>query len=178
MQPSTERAAAVALTDVNGTVLERLLSLALHDADPDEVAPPLGTAQGWNTERISWFRAYHHAAAAGLDGPAHQKTWAITADGELAGSVRLQRVPADGTGPDPAAAATLETGMWLGEGFRDRGIGLAALLLVKARAADAGAEYLLAETTAGNSAAQALLRAAGAELTTDGHRVTARFRLA
>lgn len=177
MQPSTERAAAVALTDVTEPVLERLLSLALHDADPDEVAPPLGSAQGWNTERISWFRAYHRAAAAGLDGPAHQKTWAITADGELAGSIRLQRVPDGGPGPSRAGADTLETGIWLGLGFRGRGIGLAALLLVKARAAEAGAGCLLAETTAGNSEAQALLRAAGAELTTDGQRVTARFRL-
>ncbi|MDQ0756541.1 GNAT family N-acetyltransferase [Arthrobacter sp. B3I4] len=185
MCQSTEPDPGVALVDVTEPVLEMLLSAALHDADADEVAPPLGTAGGWNTERISWFREYHLAAAAGLDGPAQQKTWAITAGGEIAGSIRLRRLPQAGPAPGQAGQAqvgtlgtgTLETGIWLGRSFRGRGIGVAALRLVRAEAAAAGADLLQAETTAGNAAAQALLRSAGAELTTNGPQVTARFTL-
>jgi len=177
MLPSNEPAPVVALVDVTDAVLERLLAVALHEADADEVTPPLGTAAGWNTERISWFRDFHRAAAAGLDGPARQKTWAITADGELAGSIRLLRVPAGRAGTFPQDGGTLETGIWLGRSFRGRGIGREALRLVKAEAAASGADLLKAETTPGNLAAQALLRSAGAELAADARRVTARFML-
>jgi ribosomal-protein-alanine N-acetyltransferase len=182
MSPSAEPVPVVALLDVTEAVPERLLSVALHDADADEVTPPLGTAEGWNTERISWFRAYHHAAAAGLDGPARQRTWAITADGELAGSIRLGRVPEHGTGSVGRGGAgrengVLETGIWLGRSFRGRGIGQAALRLVKVQAAAAGARLLKAETTAVNSAARALLRSVGAELAADGQRVSALINL-
>ena len=91
MSPSAEPVPAVALLDVSEAVLEQLLELALRDADADEVTPPLGTTAGWNTDRISWFREFHRASAAGLDGPAGQKSWAISCDGQLAGSVRLRR---------------------------------------------------------------------------------------
>lgn len=145
--------AAVRLVDVSEAVLEQLLTLAIRDADPDEVTPPLGSAAGWNSDRISWFREYHHAAA-GLDGPAQQKSWAISSDGELAGSIRLQRT----------GAGSLETGIWLGRSFRGRGIAREALRLVIDRAAASGASVLEADTTAGNAAALVLLRSAGAEL--------------
>ncbi|WP_024367485.1 GNAT family N-acetyltransferase [Arthrobacter sp. TB 26] len=145
--------AAVRLVDVSETVLEQLLTVAIQDADADEVTPPLGSAAGWNSERISWFREYHHAAA-GLDGPAQQKSWAISSDGELAGSIRLKR----------SGAGALETGVWLGRSFRGKGIAREALRLVIARAAASGASVLEADTTAGNAAALVLLRSAGAEL--------------
>ena len=153
MSPSAELSVAVSLVDVGEDVLEHLLFVAIQDADADEVTPPLGSAAGWNSERISWFREYHHAAS-GLDGPARQKSWAISYDGKLAGSIRLRR-----TGP-----GTLETGIWLAGGYRGRGIGHEALRQVKVHAAAAGATELEADTTSGNSAALALLRGAGAEL--------------
>lgn len=154
MSPSAELAVAVALLDVTEDILEQLLTVAIQGADPAEVTPPLGSAAGWNSERISWFRAYHQAAWAGLDGPAQQKSWAISCDGELAGSIRLKRT----------GGATLETGIWLARSFRGRGVGGEALRLVKAQAAAAGAWELEADTTAGNAGALALLRSAGAEL--------------
>jgi ribosomal protein S18 acetylase RimI-like enzyme len=212
MSPSAEPVPAVALLDVSEDVLEQLLELALRDADADEVTPPLGTTAGWNTDRISWFREFHRASAAGLDGPAGQKSWAISCDGQLAGSVRLKRTdpePAEaveggagggadardgavagadadaragargGAGAGAGAGArgeagagagagargeALETGIWLARSFRGRGVGREALRLVKARAASAGAAVLVAETTAGNVGALALLKSAGAEL--------------
>ena len=184
MCPSAEPVPAVALLDVSEDVLEQLLELALRDADADEVTPPLGTTAGWNTDRISWFREFHRAAAAGLDGPAGQKTWAIRCDGQLAGSIRLKRMdpePAEagdgaaggggagsggGTGAGDGGGGALETGIWLARSFRGRGVGREALRLVKARAASAGAAVLVAETTAGNVGALALLKYAGAELVT------------
>lgn len=154
MSPTAERSpAAVRLVDVSEEVLEQLLTVAIQDADPDEVTPPLGSAAGWNSERISWFREYHHAAA-GLDGPGQEKSWAISSDGELAGSVRLKRT----------GAGSLETGIWLGRSFRGQGIARQALRLVIGRAAASGASLLEADTTAGNAAALALLRSAGAEI--------------
>lgn len=154
MSPSAEPApAAVRLVDVSEAVLEQLLTVAIQDADADEVTPPLGSAAGWNSERISWFREYHHAAA-GLDAPAQQKSWAITSDGKLAGSIRLRRT----------GEGTLETGIWLGRSFRGKGIAREALRLVIDRAAASGAAVLEADTTAGNTAALVLLRSAGARL--------------
>ena len=195
MSPSAEPVPAVALLDVSEALLEQLLELALRDADADEVTPPLGTTPGWNTDRISWFREFHRAAAAGLDGPAGQKSWAISCDGQRAGSLRLRRTdtkpPVDGGagggaadggvgaeadaaggaggGADAAGGAgggALETGIWLARSFRGRGVGREALRLVKDRAASAGAAVLVAETTAGNVGALALLKSAGAELVT------------
>ena len=204
MSPSAEPTPAVALLDVTEAVLEQLLELALRDADADEVTPPLGATAGWNTDRISWFREFHRAAAAGLDGPARQKSWAISCDGQLAGSIRLQWTKAatggaddgrgggggvggggggvgavDGGGGDVGAGGAdgggadgggggdvLETGIWLARSFRGRGVGREALRLVKDRAASAGAAVLVADTTAGNVSALALLKSAGAELVT------------
>ena len=210
MSPSAEPVPAVELLDVSEELLEQLLELALRDSDADEVTPPLGTTAGWNTDRISWFREFHRAAAAGLDGPAGQKTWAISCDGQMAGSVRLRRMDtapaaadegwagagavgaagagAGGAGPGGGAGAVagrggyagpsdgaeagagggqgLETGIWLARSFRGRGVGREALRLVKARAASTGAAVLVAETTAGNVGALALLKYAGAELVT------------
>ncbi len=155
MKPSPD----VSLLDVDEEVADRLLELAKQDASPDEVAPPLG-GPGWNLERTGWFFSYHREAAAGLDGPAGEKTWAVVCAGELAGSVRLRR----GTDGDATSA---ETGIWLGRSFRRRGIGGAALELVLAEARRAGLERVTAHTLTGNRSARRLLEEAGAVLTPD-----------
>ncbi|KNH18621.1 GCN5 family acetyltransferase [Arthrobacter sp. ZBG10] len=154
---------AVELADVDESVLTGLWELAVRDAAPDEVTPPLG-GPGWNHERHEWFLAYHRSAT-GLDGPSGEKSWAVMANGELAGSVRLKRIPAaEATG---AGAGEAETGIWLGRSYRGRGIGSAALALVLAAARAAGVSRLSASTTGGNVVAQHLLAAAGATLEPD-----------
>lgn len=159
----------VRLVDVDGDVLEQLLGVALHDAEPDEVTPPLGTGAGWNPERIAWFRAYHRGAAAGLHGSAQEKSWAVLSSDQLAGSIRLKR-----TGQDQAeAAVTVETGIWLGRSFRGQGVGTVALRLVLAAAQSAGLHSVVARTTRRNLGAQRILTASGANLTFDGDSVTA-----
>lgn len=149
----------VTIVDVDAAVADQLLELAKRDASPDEVAPPIG-GPGWNLERTAWFFSYHHAAAAGLDGPAAEKSWAVFNGGDVAGSVRLKREPH----PDTLSA---ETGIWLGRSYRSRGIARAALALVLAEARLAGLQRVTARTLAGNLSAQRLLEAAGAVLTPD-----------
>lgn len=156
MSPSPD----VSLVDVDETVLEQLLELAKRDASPDEVAPPLG-GPGWNLERTAWFYSYHRAAAHGLDGDAGEKSWAILADGSLAGSIRLRRVES-GNG-----VAVADTGIWLGRSFRSRGVGTAALRLVLHEARKAGIAQVTARTLTGNLGAQRVLASAGAVLTPD-----------
>jgi RimJ/RimL family protein N-acetyltransferase len=73
---------------------------------------------------------------------------------------------AGGWAVERGGGGALETGIWLARSFRGRGVGREALRLVKARAASAGAAVLVAETTAGNVGALALLKYAGAELVT------------
>ena len=149
----------VSLVDVDEAVLEQLLELAKRDASPDEVAPPLG-GPGWNLERTAWFFSYHRAAARGLDGDAGEKSWAILADGSLAGSIRLRRV-------ESGNGVVADTGIWLGRSFRSRGIGTAALRLVLREARNAGIAQVTARTLTGNLGAQRLLASAGAVLTPD-----------
>jgi ribosomal-protein-alanine N-acetyltransferase len=162
------RSPEVRLADVDYPKLERLLELAQRDASADDVTPPLGSGTGWNAERINWFRTYQRSAAAGLDGPASEKSWAVLCDGSPAGSVRLKRMD-DGT----AQHGTAETGIWLGRSYRGRGVGGAALSLVLAEARRAGLHQVVAHTTAGNMGAQRLLTAAGAALTHDDGAVSA-----
>lgn len=154
------RSPEVRLAHVDEPTLERLLELAQRDASADDATPPLGNGTGWNTERINWFRNFHRSAAAGLDGPGAEKSWAVLCDGSAAGSVRLKMID-DGT----AQSGTAETGIWLGRNYRGLGVGGAALMLVLAEARRAGLRQMLAHTTAGNVGAQRLLTAAGAVLT-------------
>jgi ribosomal-protein-alanine N-acetyltransferase len=158
MSPSPD----VRLVDVDETVLGQLQDLAVQDASPAEVTPPLGSGPGWNAERLAWFRAYHRAAASGLDGPAREKSWAVVCDGTLAGSIRLKR-----NSPATAGPGTAETGIWLGRGYRGRGVGSAALRLVLVQARSAGLHRVVARTSAGNVGAQRILGSAGAVLTHD-----------
>lgn len=164
----------VALLDITEAVLERLLAVALADADADEVTPPLGGSPGWNADRVRWFLAYHRAAAAGLDGPVREKTWAVAVGGTPAGAVRLKAISAPGT---IAGSHVLETGIWLGRSLRGWGIGREALRLVTAQAAATGASVLTADTATGNAAARSLLAGLGSTLADDGTRVTARIPL-
>ncbi|ALV43538.1 GCN5 family acetyltransferase [Pseudarthrobacter sulfonivorans] len=156
------RSPEVRLADVDDPMLERLLELAQLDASADDVTPPLSNGTGWNAERIDWFLAYHRSAAAGLEGPAAEKSWAVLCDGSPAGAIRLKLTDAE-----TAQHETAETGIWLGRSYRGHGVGGAALRLVLAEARRAGLHRVVAKTTAANIGAQRLLTAAGAVLTHD-----------
>ncbi|MCF4136686.1 GNAT family N-acetyltransferase [Streptomyces sp. Tue 6430] len=149
-------AGRVEVLRVNGECLEELLAVAVEDAVPEEVMPPVAGPPGWTTERQEAFRNWHRARRSGLAGPLRESTFAITHDGKIVGSARLAL---------RAGHDVLETGMWLGRSHRGRGIGTVALRLLLDEAVRAGARAVVADTEAHNTAALGALRRNGATLT-------------
>ncbi|MEU9014329.1 GNAT family N-acetyltransferase [Streptomyces sp. NPDC048479] len=150
----------VDLRHVDEETLQGLLAVAVNEAAPGEVMPPVAGPPGWTPARQDAFRAWHRTRRPGLAGPLRESTFAILTDGQIVGSARLacrdnQEV--------------LETGMWLARSARGRGIGTATLRALLHEAARADARLVVAETTATNLGAIAALRRNDARLTTDQH---------
>lgn len=153
---------AVALRAVaDDGALDDVVAAAVAGAEPDDVTPPLG--DGWCETRLEWLRTYHRERFEGLAGPAGEVTLAVREGGRTCGVVRLRAL---GHGRH-------ETGLWLTRDVRGRGVGRAVFTDVLALAGTLGAREVVAETTTGNPAAQALLRGAGFTLSVDGTRVSA-----
>ncbi|MEV8533707.1 GNAT family N-acetyltransferase [Streptomyces sp. NPDC051211] len=148
----------VELRPVDEETLHGLLAVAVADAAPGEVMPPVAGPPGWTTERKEAFLAWHRARRPGLAGPLRECTFAIVRDGRIVGSARLARRDSHDD--------VLETGLWLARSERGRGTGTATLRKLLDEAAAAGVRAVVAETTAGNPAALAALRHNGAKLTT------------
>ncbi|MET9295025.1 GNAT family N-acetyltransferase [Streptomyces sp. NPDC003077] len=145
----------VLLHQVDEDTLEELLAVAVGDADPEDVMPPVPGPPGWTTERQDAFRSWHRARRPGLAGPLRESTFAIIHQGKVVGSGRL----AFREGQE-----VLETGMWLARSQRGRGIGTRALRMLLHVAAKAGARSVVADTTARNKAALVALQRNGATL--------------
>ncbi|MFE0801281.1 GNAT family N-acetyltransferase [Streptomyces sp. NPDC058812] len=149
----------VELRQMDEVSLEELLAVAVEDAEPEEVMPPVAGPPGWTPTRREAFRAWHRARRPGLAGPLRESTFAITHEGKTVGSARLAV---------RGSREVLETGMWLARSQRGRGIGSAALRVLLGEAARAGAQVVVADTTAHNTAALAALRGNGATLIASG----------
>ncbi|WP_254665891.1 GNAT family N-acetyltransferase [Streptomyces sp. WMMB 322] len=145
------------LQQVDEERLEALLAVAVDDAAPEEVMPPVAGPPGWTPERQEAFRTWHRVRRPGLAGPLQESTFAITHDRKIVGSARL--AVRDGH-------EVLETGMWLARSQRGRGIGTAALRMLLHEAARTSARAVVADTTIQNTAAVAALRRNGATLIT------------
>ncbi|MGW4466907.1 GNAT family N-acetyltransferase [Micromonospora sp. NPDC004704] len=158
----------VQLTPIDEQTLEPLLSVAVAEAEPDDVMPPVEAPAGWSHARREAFREFHRARFDGLDGNARTLMFAIMVDGDVVGMIRMSHHD---------RPATMETGMWLGKSARGQGIAATALRLLLAEAVGAGARLVVAETTADNAPALGVLRRAGAEFERDGDVVRARIRL-
>ena len=143
------------LRRIDDEVLELLLAVAVADADPGEVMPQVDGAVGWSPVTVAAFREFHRARYGGFGGPHRTVMYAVTAGDAVVGMIRMSR----SGGP-----ATVETGVWLGRSARGRGIGTAALRALAAEAAEAGAETIVANTTAANEPALRMLRGCGALL--------------
>jgi RimJ/RimL family protein N-acetyltransferase len=148
----------VSLEPIDEPALERLLTIAVADAAPEEVMPPVPGHAGWTPARIDAFRAYHRACRGGLDGPRGEVTFLVHADGRPVGAARLERAEQD----------ALEVGVWLRRSARGRGLGRQILDAVLEEAAAFGARRIIAETTAENRAALSVLRRAGARIDASG----------
>jgi RimJ/RimL family protein N-acetyltransferase len=145
----------VRLTPMDEHLLEPLLAVAVAEATPDEVMPPVEAPAGWSHARREAFREFYRASYAGLSGPTKMIMFAIQVGGEVVGMIRMAR----GDEPD-----TVETGMWLGQSARGQGVGVAALRALLAEAARVGARVVVAETTPSNAEALGVLRKCGAVL--------------
>jgi RimJ/RimL family protein N-acetyltransferase len=113
-----------------------------------------GSPTEWTLERQEAFREFHRRRREGLEGPCREVGFAIVAEGEAVGVARLAR-QSDGTH---------EVGLWLGRSYRGRGIGTAALVILRTKAAELGVSVLRAETTTANAAALGVFRNHGAVL--------------
>ncbi|MCE6997486.1 GNAT family N-acetyltransferase [Saccharothrix sp. S26] len=138
----------IRLRRVDDAAVERLLGLAVADADPADVMPP-----GWALDRPDEFREFYRGFA--------EDAYEIVLDDRTVGMARL--------------TAKGETGMWIARCARGRGVGLAALRRVIEEAPRRGVTTIVADTTTGNVAAMTVLRKAGATFEVDGTRVYARI---
>ncbi|GAB2962449.1 hypothetical protein GCM10027280_59170 [Micromonospora polyrhachis] len=145
------------LAPVDEQNLESLLSVAVAEAEPDEVMPPVTAPAGWSQARRDAFREFHRASFGGLSGPTGTLMYAVVSDAGVLGVIRMAR-------RDPE---TVETGIWLGQSARGQGIAATALRLLFVEAAQIGARRVVADTTANNAAALGVLRRAGAVLQSD-----------
>ena len=145
--------AGVTLRPIDDERLAELLTLAVADAAPEDVMPPLAGPPGWTAARREAFLAFHRARVQGLDGPRRELGLAIVVDGRLMGVGRLAALE---------RPHRYEVGLWLGRNARGRGIGSAALRALRAQATALGARSVVALTTATNPAALGALRRVGA----------------
>jgi len=156
----------VDLVPVNEDVLERLLALAVAEAEPGEVMPP-ASGESVTEPRTTWtdlrkgaFREYHRRCRVNPHTPVPEVTWAVKARGRIVGAARLALVDGD---PDAR-----EVGLWLGQPYRGQGISgeVAYWALAAARTMDA--KRLVARTTASNLGARRSLERIGFEMVDDG----------
>lgn len=130
--------------------LDAVVTAAVTGALPREVMPPDD-----EPHPDDWTLPRERAYARFLRGrPATETSYLVVEGTAVVGVARLLR---DGAGA--------ETGVWLARTARGRGIGTTVLGLLAHRAAEDGADRLVAGTTADNVAALAALRHHGAALT-------------
>lgn len=126
-----------------------VVAAAVAGAVPREVMPPDDAP-----DPDDWTVARERAYARFLRSRRDVETSYLVVDGAaVVGVARLRLGPAGA-----------ETGVWLTRAARGRGVGTTVLGHLVARAAAAGAEYLLADTTPDNVAALGSLRRHGAAL--------------
>jgi RimJ/RimL family protein N-acetyltransferase len=151
----TRRVTAV-LKPLDVADIDELVAVAVADAVPEEVIPPVPGPPGWTAERRAACRRFFVEWAA--EQPIPGARFAVVDGGRLVGMARLS--PTDPPG-------TREIGMWLARSVRGRGVGVAAVTELLAQALAQGVTAVIAETTQGNSAALGVLRRCGARLVED-----------
>jgi RimJ/RimL family protein N-acetyltransferase len=144
----------VQLDELGDDALMQLTAHALFDTDIYEVMPAEPGPMTWTPQRLQEFILFHQGRRGGLDGLAREISLAILVDGLASGVARLQQVAPD----------SLEVGMWLTRSTRGRGIGGQVLEKLVSKAAELGAKKLIANTTASNPAALAVLARLGADI--------------
>ncbi|WP_103528868.1 pyridoxal 5'-phosphate synthase, partial [Streptomyces sp. SM12] len=167
----------VNLQPLDDALLESLTTVAVTQAEPDEVMPrppgddtaPDDTAPPWTERRRAAFTAFHRAQSLAPGAP--QRTYAIViggggAAGAGAGDGRAGDGGDDGTAevagaarlaPVPGETGTVEAGLWIARNHRNRGAGRAVIRQLLDLARESGAKWLLARTGVDNEASRRLL---------------------
>ncbi|MDL5155850.1 GNAT family N-acetyltransferase [Actinomycetospora termitidis] len=146
----------------DGSDVAAVVAAAVGGALPADVMPPDGAS-----DPEEWTLPRERAYARFLRGRPPAETSYLVVEGcAVVGLARLRR--------DGDAA---ETGVWLARRARGRGIGVTVLGLLVERAATAGADRLVADTTADNVAALGSLRRHGATVQESGSDVSAVVRI-
>ncbi|MFE2717863.1 GNAT family N-acetyltransferase [Streptomyces mirabilis] len=153
----------VTLRQLDEDLLQALLDVAVADADPHEVMPPVAGPAGWTAERRTAFSRFHQSRS--LAAEPVETTYAIVVGDTVVGAARL--CPLEG------AKHAVEAGVWIGRSHRGSGVGGAVFshLLTLARAD--GFDSLFLSTKPDNMASQRLLSAMGVDLVHEGDAVTA-----
>ncbi|CAM5295800.1 GNAT family N-acetyltransferase [Streptomyces aurantiogriseus] len=158
----------VSLQPFDQGLLKELLHVAVEDADPGEVMPPVPGPGGWTPERQAAFVRFHESRSLAAD-PV-EATFAVIVGERVAGAARLC--------PLEEAARAVEAGVWIGRSHRGVGVGRAVLGCLLDRARADGFGTLFVSTTPDNTAVKALMAGIGVDLVRDGDVVTAWVDLA
>jgi pyridoxamine 5'-phosphate oxidase len=141
----------VELCPLDELLLAELTRVAVAQAEPDEVMPPVpdeeAGAAGWTARREAAFGAFHRTRSLGAG--ADQSAFAVIADGSVAGAARLAPVPGE--------SGTLEAGLWLARDQRGRGVGRRVLRRLHETALRRWQRRLLVRTTPQNAALRRLV---------------------
>ncbi|MFI5782623.1 GNAT family N-acetyltransferase [Nocardia sp. NPDC051570] len=153
----------VTLRQLDEGLLQDLLDVAVVDADPHEVMPPVAGPAGWTDERRAAFSRFHQSRS--LSAEPVESTYAIVVGDAVVGAARL--CPLEG------AEHAVEAGVWIGRSYRGSGVGGAVLSHLLTLARGLGFDSLFLGTKPDNTASQRLLSAMGVDLVHEGDAVTA-----
>ncbi|MBB5953553.1 RimJ/RimL family protein N-acetyltransferase/uncharacterized damage-inducible protein DinB [Saccharothrix tamanrassetensis] len=143
-----ELVVVISLRPLDDEGLERLLAVAVADADPEDVMPP-----GWTPDRTEEFREFYRGF--------RRHAYEIVERDRTLGMIRL--------------TDTGQTGLWVARSARGAGVGVQAVRRVVDQAWARSIRTITAETTTGNTAALKVLKRAGATVEVDGDAVRARI---
>ncbi|WP_432745274.1 GNAT family N-acetyltransferase [Streptomyces sp. JH002] len=157
----------VVLLPLDRPLLTALLAVAVAEADPPEVMPPVADptgGDGWTAERRAAFLRFH--AWRSLPPDPVESTYAITVAGRVAGAARLCPRPdrdrdRKRVRPGTVEAGTVEAGLWIGRSHRGAGVGGTVLRLLIDRARADGHDRLYLSTTPENTAMRHLMAGLG-----------------
>lgn len=152
----------VTLLPLDRPLLAGLLAVAVADADPAEVMPPVtdpAGGEGWTVERRAAFERFH--AWRSLPPDPVESTYAITVAGRVAGAARLCARPDRNRNREREGPGTVEAGLWIGRSHRGAGVGGTVLRLLIDRARADGHDRLYLSTTPENTAMRHLMAGLG-----------------